>query len=139
MIQFQNESVVIELANNSTVLVLTWTGFIPSAKYREALDKSLEIAKRYKIQSWVSDIRKMKVIGAKDQEWAGTDWLSRAVSNGCYRKQAVIMSEDVFGQASAKNIITTVQNQKIEIQNFMRREDALTWLAENEERMSVAV
>lgn len=130
MIQFQNEFVVAELVNDSTAVVLTWKGFIPSAKYREALDKALDIAKKHKIKNWVSDIRQMKVIGVKDQEWAGTDWLGRAVAAGCYSKQAVIMAEDVFGQASAKNIITTAQNQRIEIQNFVRLEDAKSWLAE---------
>ncbi len=129
MNQFQNEFVTVELVNNSTAILSTWKGFIPSAKYREALDKSLELAKKHNIKNWISDIRLMKVLGVKDQEWAGTEWLSKAVSAGCYKKQAVIMSEDVFGQASAKNILTTVQNQQIEFQNFTRLEDAKSWLA----------
>ena len=128
MIQFQNEFVVVELVNNATAIALTWKGFVPSAKYREALEKSLEIAKKHKIRNWISDLRQMKVLSGKDQEWAGTVWLSNAVASGFYRKQAVIMSEDVFGQASAKNILTTVQNQQIEIQSFVRMEDAKKWL-----------
>lgn len=129
MIQFQNEFVIAELVNNSTAIVLTWKGFIPSSKYREGLDKSLDLAKKHKIKNWISDIRLMKVIGVKDQEWAGTEWLSKTVSAGCYKKQAVIMSEDVFGQASANNILTTVQNQQIEIRNFTNMDDAKKWLA----------
>ena len=129
MTQFQNEFVTAELVNDATAIVLTWKGFIPSASYRDALNKSLEIAKKHKIKNWVSDIRMMKVLGVKDQEWAGTDWVTRAVSAGCYKKQGVIMSEDVFGQASAKNILISVQNQQIEIQNFTKLEDAKKWLA----------
>ncbi len=132
MIQFQNESIIVELVNDSTAILLTWKGFIPSLKYREALDKSLEIAKKYKIKNWISDIRLMKVVGVKDQEWAGTIWASKAVSAGCYKKQAVIMPEDVFGKASANNMIATVQNQKIEIKNFTRLDEAKQWLAESE-------
>jgi len=129
MIQFQNEYVVAELVNNSTVILLTWKGFIPSAEYREALDRSLEIAKTQKISKWISDLRLMKVIRVNDQEWASTDWLSRAVLAGCYSKQAVIMADDVFAQASAQKILTTVQNKQIEIQNFTKIEEAKTWLA----------
>jgi hypothetical protein len=138
MIQFQNDSVIVELANNATAIVLTWKGFIPSAKYREALDRSLEIAKKFKIKNWISDIRLMKVVAVKDQEWAGTEWLGKAVASGCYQKQAVIMPEDVFGQVSAKNMITiaTVQNQQIEIQNFLRMDDAKAWLVESADKQS---
>jgi hypothetical protein len=129
MVQFQSEYAKIELVNNSSTILLTWKGFIPSATYRETLDKSLEIAKKFKIKKWISDIKQIKVIGVKDQEWAGTDWLSRAVGAGCYHKQAVIMADDIFGQASAKKILTTIQNQEVEIQNFNKLEEAITWLA----------
>lgn len=129
MIQFQNDHVVAELVNNGTAILTTWKGFVPSHAYRDALTRALEIAKKHKIKFWISDIRSMKVLGVKDQQWAATEWLSNAVSADCYRKQAVIMSEDIFGQASAKNILTTAQNQEIEIQNFTRIEDAKKWLA----------
>lgn len=129
MIQFENDFVTVELVNNSTALLATWKGFIPSSYYRDALEKSLEIAKKHKIKNWISDIKLMKVIGTPDQEWAGTTWLLNAVSAGCYEKQAVIMSEDIFGKASANKILTTVQDQAIEIQNFVRLEDAKKWLA----------
>ena len=129
MVQFQSEYAKIELVNNSSTILLTWKGFIPSVNYRETLDKSLDIAKKYKIKKWISDIKQIKVIGVKDQEWAGTDWLLRAVGAGCYHKQAVIMADDIFGQASAKKILTTIQNQEVEIQNFNKLEEAIAWLA----------
>lgn len=129
MIQFENDFVTVELANNSTTIIVTWKGFIPSSYYRDALTKSLEIAKTHKIKKWISDIKLMKVIGTPDQEWAGTTWLLDAVSSGCYEKQAVIMSEDIFGKASANKILTTVQDKAIEIRNFVNLEDAKKWLA----------
>jgi hypothetical protein len=129
MIEFKNEFVTVELVNNSTAILVTWKGFIPSAKYREALDKALLTAKNHKLHNWISDISSMKVLSPKDQEWAGTEWVARAVSSGCYKKQAVIMSADIFGQASANNLLTTVQNQQIQIHNFTTLEDAKKWLA----------
>ncbi|WP_224996097.1 hypothetical protein [Cesiribacter sp. SM1] len=131
MIQFQNEFVVIELVNNATAISLCWKGFVPSAKYREALEKAIEIARKHRITNWISDIRLMKVLAVKDQEWAGTVWLPKVVSAGCYKKQAVIMPEDIFGKASASSLLTTVQNQQIEIQNFTSPEDAKQWLAQH--------
>jgi hypothetical protein len=131
MLQFQNEFITIELANNSTVIVLTWKGYIPSPSYREAMEKALEIARERRIENWISDIRLAKVLGIKDQEWCSKDWIPRAASAGCYRKQAVIMSEDVFGQATADKIISRVENQQIEFRNFTKLEDAKEWLAGN--------
>jgi hypothetical protein len=130
MKQFENEFVKVELINDSTALLITWSGFIPSEKYRDALTRSLEIAKKYKIKNWVSDIKAMKVIAMADQEWASTEWLVKAVTGGCYHKQAVIMADDIFGQASAKKILATVANQEIEIQNFNNIQDAKAWLQE---------
>lgn len=129
MVQFQYDYAVAELVNNNTAILLTWKGFISSPNYRDTLEKSLEIAKKHKIQNWISDIRLMKVLGAKDQEWAGTQWLPRAVAANCYRKQAVIMAEDLFGELSAKKILSVVQDQEIEIQNFIKVEDAKKWLS----------
>jgi hypothetical protein len=131
MVQFKYDYAIAELVNNGTTILLTWKGFISSPNYRETLEKSLEIAKKNRIKNWISDIRLMKVLGPKDQEWAGTDWLPRAVAAGCYHKQAVIMAEDLFGELSAKKILATVQDQQIEIQNFVKVEDAKKWLSAN--------
>ena len=129
MLQFHNEFITVELVNQGTAIALTWKGFVPSTSYREAMEKALEIAKKHKIHNWISDIKLVKVLGIKDQEWCGTDWTPRAVLSGCYRKQAVIMPADVFGHASTQNIITKMQNQQIEIQYFTQLEEAKKWLA----------
>ena len=131
MIQFQNEYIIAELVNDSTAILLSWKGFVPSLKYREALEQALTVAQKHRISNWISDIRQMKVVATKDQQWAGTEWLSKAVSSGCYKNQAVIMPEDLFGQASAVNMITTatVHNQQIQFQNFTSLESAKVWLA----------
>ena len=80
MLQFQNEFITIEVVHNFTTIVLTWKGFVPSASYREAMEKALVIAQKHKIGNWISDIKQVKVLGIKDQEWCSTDWMPRAVS-----------------------------------------------------------
>jgi len=130
MKQFESEFLKIELVNDSTAIFLTWTGFIPSDKYREGLNKSLEIAQKYKIKNWLSDIKTMKVISVADQEWVNSEWLLKAVTSGCYYKQAVIMADDIFGQASAKKMLAKVADQEIEFQNFNNLQDAKDWLLE---------
>ena len=73
MLQFQNQFITIELATNFTVVVLTWKGYIPSPSYREAMEKALEIAREYKIENWISDIRQAKVLGIEDQQWCSKE------------------------------------------------------------------
>lgn len=128
MVQFQNESVVIELVNNPTAIFLTWKGFPPSLQYREGMEKSLEIAQKHRIRNWISDIRLLEGIRVKDQEWVGQDWLARAVSAGCYKYQAVMITEEVFKEVSSLNIVTTVHDHPIEIRHFTSLEDAKKWL-----------
>ena len=128
MVQFQNEFVVVELVNNATAIVLTWKGYIPSAIYRESLEKSLDIAKEHKITNWISDIRHMKMLEAQDQAWAISVWLPKAVSAGCYKKQAVLMPEDIFGGASARNLISAALGHLVDIQSFTTMEDAKEWV-----------
>lgn len=136
MIQFQNEFVVVELVDNATAIVLSWKGYIPSAVYREALEKSLEIAKKHKITNWISDIRHMKILEPEDRLWVSSEWLTKAVSADCYKRQAVIMAKDIFAGASARSIISAALNQQIEVQNFTSLEEAKEWLCSGDEKTS---
>lgn len=128
MTQFQNEFVTVELANNATAIALSWKGYVPSAIYREALERSLDIARKHKITNWISDIRHIKIIEDKDREWAIEEWIPKAVSADCYKRQAVIMAKDIFARASARYIISAAQNQHVEVQHFTSLEEAKEWL-----------
>ena len=128
MIRFQNDSVVVELRNNATAIFLRWKGFPRSTQYREGLEKSLAIAMEYKTRNWISDIRHLDGIGLKDQQWVGEVWLPKAVSNGCYKKQAVIVSAHMEEKISALNVDTSIQNQVVEIRHFTNLKDAREWL-----------
>ncbi len=128
MIQFQNKFVVVALVNSSTAIALTWKGYIPSAVYREALEKSLLIAQEHKIENWISDIRHIKIISVQDRKWVEQAWIPNAVSSGCYKKQAVIMAEDIFAGAAARYLLTVVMDQQVETRNFTNLEEAKAWL-----------
>ncbi len=134
MIHFQNNYVAIELINDSTAILLTWKGFVPSAVYREGMSKALEIARKHKIVNWVSDIRLLKVLGIPDQEWAGVKWVTDATSAGCYKKQAIIMAEDVFGKLTAQNIMEYIKDPEIKLSCFPALEDAKNWLSGGENK-----
>ena len=128
MADFQNGSVVVELANNANAIFLRWKGSVPSLEYREGLERSLEIARKHNIKNWISDIRLLNGISLKDQRWVSVEWLPKAVSAGCYKNQAVIVAEYPFEKPSELNTITTIQNETVEIQHFTNPEDAKQWL-----------
>lgn len=128
MIRYQNESVVVKLTNKATAILLIWKGFPSCLSYRQGLEKSLEIAKEHKIINWISDISQMQAPQIKDQEWAGREWLRKAVSAGCYKNQAVIMAKDFFGDVADLNFTTTIQNLTLEFRHFTSLEDAKEWL-----------
>jgi hypothetical protein len=128
MLQFENEFVKVELVSNSKILLLTWMGFIPSVKYRDACEKALEIAKKHRVKEWLSDIKQVKVVSPTDQEWVVADWAPRAVAAGCYNRQAILMPDDIFGQVSANKMIVSIKGQSVEMQNFNNLEAAKEWL-----------
>ena len=129
MIQLENEFVTVELVPDSKVIKITWRGFIPVDVYKEALEKSLEIARENNISCWLTDARQIKVIKLESQRWALNDWGPRAISEGCYRKQALVMPEDLFGKASTDRIISQFDNNKeVVFSNFSSEEAALEWL-----------
>ena len=136
MIQFQNDFVLVELDHNPAAIVLIWKGYIPSAVYREALEKALDIAREHQITNWISDIRQMKILEAEDREWASNVWLQNAVSANCYKKQAVIMAKDIFGGAAARYLITAALDQQVEVQNFTSLEEAKEWLRTDDDKNS---
>lgn len=128
MLQFENEYVKIELVNNSKVVKIAWIGFVPADKYKEALEKSLEIAKTHKISDWLTDARGIKVIKVESQDWAMNDWMPRAVNAGCYKRQAMVLPNDAFGKASADRMISLIGKQEVVFSNFNSEESALAWL-----------
>jgi hypothetical protein len=129
MVQFENEYVKIETLNNSKILKIVWIGFVPGDAYRAALEKSLEIAKKFKITNWLTDARTMKVVKLENQDWAMKDWMPRVVNAGCYKKQAVVLPQDLFGKASADRMISMVGNQEVAFSNFGTEESAIDWLS----------
>lgn len=132
LIQFQNDYVEVTLDKDATAMVLIWKDYVPSGIYRAALEQALEIAREHQISNWISDIRQLKILEAADQAWVSTDWLNKAITAGCYKKQAVIMAEDIFGQAAARNILAAINEEQIEIQYFNSLEAAKAWLLATE-------
>lgn len=88
-------------------------GFIPVDVYKEALEKSLEIARENNISNWLTNAKQINVIKLESQYWALNNWAPRAISEGCYRKQAEVMPEDLFGKASTDRIISQFGNKEV--------------------------
>lgn len=129
MTQYESKFAKIELLNNSSIIKISWFGLIPSEEYRSVLNQALDVAKKLKITNWLTDARFIKVIRVEDQNWAMSDWMIAAVTANVYKRQAVLLPDDVFGQASAKRMISKIQGQDVEFNNFNSEALAVEWLA----------
>lgn len=128
MVHYESKSAKIELLANSSIVKLTWLGLVPSEEYRDVLTKATELATKLKITNWLTDARFVKVIRVEDQNWAMSEWMPNAVNAGVYKRQAVILPDDIFGQASAKRMISKINGQDVEFNNFNAEATALEWL-----------
>ena len=90
------------------------------------MEMLIEAMKRFKTGKLIFDNRKAGALLPADQEWAFTDWHSRALAAG-HTHVAIIQSPDIFSQISAIDVLSHVA---IPTAFFDNTEDAITWMSD---------
>ncbi|CAA9303110.1 MAG: hypothetical protein AVDCRST_MAG56-5603 [uncultured Cytophagales bacterium] len=127
-ILFENRSVTLSLLEG-TMLLVTYKSWANSEEYRLNLDKQVELVKQHRLTKAVFDLRKMGVISSENQHYTSQVYMPRITQAGL-KHSALIVPEDVFGQASAKNVTNRVKNEVIfSVHYFNDLNHGLAWLA----------
>jgi hypothetical protein len=103
-----------------------WRGFFSGEKFRQGLEKILELIKEKVATLYIADISSAKVISLDDQNWISQDWSPRAYEAGL-RKNAFIYPKDVFAQMAVRRV-TQIMRTEIEIAYFHDEAEAIKWL-----------
>lgn len=114
---------------DSKTVFLSWQGFAPSYKFKDACDFSLKLLVEKEAAKMLVDNTNGKAVAPDDQKWLNEDWFGRAFTLG-YRASAVVMSKDVFNAIAVKNIVNNVDGKKFTVGMFDNLEDAKKWITD---------
>ncbi len=105
--------------------------FVHGEKFREVLEKGLEIFIRHGARKWLSDDRGNGPLTRADSEWAVNIWAPQVIAAG-WKYWAVVMPEKIMGQMNMKRWIQMYADKGVTAMAFTEPNEAMTWL-ENQE------
>ena len=110
--------------------VLTeWKGFANSAEFRASLLKGIQAIKDHHAATYVSDVRRFKVIVHDDQKWVAEHWLPLAVGAGL-KRIAFVTASTGLGKATIEDAARLIHDAGLESRTFESMSEARRWLAE---------
>lgn len=126
---YQGKCTTISILKDINCIFCVTKGFQPSPVYREQAEKQLEAFATYNASGIIWDLREAEVITKEDQDWTVNEWQPKATALG-YRRGAIVIPENVFGQLSVKKVISQVQStgNDLAIQYFSSAPAAYEWM-----------
>ncbi len=124
---FENRSITLSLLEG--ILLVMYKNRATNEEYRVNLDKQVELVRQYRCTKVVFDLRKMGVLSAENQQYTSQVFMAQITKAGL-KHSAMIVPEDIFGEASAKNVTSRVKNEVVfSMHYFKDLNQALAWLA----------
>ena len=125
-IMFENRSISLSVLEG--ILLVTYKNRAANEEYRLNLDKQVELVRQHRFTKVVFDLRKMGVLSAENQQYTSQVYMPQVTKAGL-KHSALIVPEDIFGEASAKNVTSRVKNEVVvSLQYFKDLNQALAWL-----------
>jgi hypothetical protein len=125
-ILFENCSVSLSMLEG--ILLVTYKNRATNEEYRLNLDKQVELIRQHRFTKVVFDLRKMGVLSAENQQYTSQVYMPQIAKAGL-KHSAMIVPEDIFGEASAKNVTNRVKNEvAVFLHYFKDLNGALAWL-----------
>ena len=126
-ILFENRSVTLSVL--AGILLVVYKQRATNEEYRVSLDKQLEFVRQHRFSKVLFDLRKMGVLSAENQQYTSQVYMPQITRAGL-KHSAMIVPEDIFGEASAKNVTNRVKNEVVYSMHYFEDLDqALAWLA----------
>jgi hypothetical protein len=108
-------------------VVMVWKGYSTSEQFREGTELMLNELIHNGASKVLGDVREMVLIGMEDQRWLETRFLPRAIKYG-FKQIAIVRPNSYFNKVAIESVSYKVDREKISIQFFETREDAVRWL-----------
>ena len=101
--------------------------FFYGKPFRDALDKGVEVFRKYGAQKWLSDDREIPALSKEDLEWSHKDWFPRVLKSG-WKYWAIVMPEKVVGQITIKRLAEDYSAKGVKTRAFSSIDEAKQWL-----------
>jgi hypothetical protein len=130
MICYQNQYVTIEVNTELQALVQTWRGFAKGEQYREAWNKSLNIAQEHQLTHWLIDQTSLKGVDCQDWEWVNENWKPRFEQQISESSTAFVLANNIFDEIAGKIVSrkTNGTTKKSATGYFADKQRAEKWL-----------
>ena len=125
---FENQNLVLERDENLKCLIQNWKGFASSDKFREGINKTVELFKDKKLNKILSNTKDFGMVKKEDTEWLNTQAMPQLIKTGL-KCAAFVVPSNVFSQMSIENFKKEAEGP-IEIRYFDNADKAKAWLAE---------
>ena len=108
-------------------VVMVWKGYSTSEEFREGTELMLDELIHNGSSKVLGDVREMVLIGMEDQRWLEMRFLPRAIKFG-FKQIAIVRPKSYFNKVAIESVSYKVDKEKISIQFFDTREEAVEWL-----------
>jgi hypothetical protein len=123
---YDSEFALLTYVKENKFIELSWKKHSPELEYRSIFSKAVEVAANHKIEFFLSDIRKGGAVTLANFKWLKDTVIPKAKEFGVL-KIGIILNEDLFSKIYADSIRLILVKNKIAINFFNTREDALSW------------
>lgn len=125
---FRNDVVTVSYDLEKQLGMAVWNGFLSSAQFREAVEICLNLMDEHKLLRWLGDNRKLRAIRQADQDWF-VSYVFPRLAVGTVRRNASVLSEDMFNRMAVEQIIQRAENLgDMILRDFDTVEGAMAWL-----------
>ena len=110
-------------------VVTEWKGFANSAEFRACLLKGVQAVKDHHAKTYISDVRKFRVIVHEDQKWVAEHWMPLVVAAGL-KRIAFVTAPSGLGKVTVADAASLIHDQGLQSRTFVSMTEAKRWLAE---------
>jgi hypothetical protein len=124
---FDNECITTWYYHQKKIVHHEFHKFAHGKTLQDGLSKGAAILEKNKAQKWLSDDRKISVIGIDDTKWTATVWRPRVIKAG-WKYWALVLPEKAVGQMVMKRIIKEYAETGVTVEIFSDPYKAMKWL-----------
>lgn len=125
---FETQNIVLERDDQLKCLVQNWKGFASSERFREGIQKTIELFKDRKFDKILSNTRDFGMVKKEDTEWVNTYSMPILIKNGL-RYMAFVVPSNAFSQMSVENFKKEMAGP-VELRFYEDVAKAKEWMAE---------
>ncbi|WP_017731131.1 hypothetical protein [Nafulsella turpanensis] len=125
---FESQNIVIERDDELKCLIQNWKGFASSERFREGIQKSIDLFKDKKLNKILSNTKDFGMVKKEDTEWVNSYSMPLLIKDGL-KYMAFVVPSNVFSQMSVENFKKQSEGP-VEIRYFDDVSKAKEWMAE---------